>query len=332
MIRPIIRPLAILLSTLLPLPAIALCNGPGFTEYLSTTDIAELDQTVANTPYGSGLYWRANKDNAQIHILGTMHLPDPRHDALLNMARPQLEAADLLLVEATQEDQTAMQVYMANNPDITTITSGPTLLEALDPQTWTAVQEAAAARGLPGFIAAKMQPWFLSMTLSFPPCAMAAMAGGDLGLDAMLMEVASDAGVPIAPLEAWQNMFALLSTGTFEEQVDALRLGLLPSDLQDALMVDLANSYFNQETAFGWHLAYYSANFLPGLDMAEFEVQMAEFEQMLLIDRNRAWIPVIEGAATTHNNVFIGFGAAHLIGEEGVLNLLVQNGWTVTPL
>jgi len=40
---------------------------------------------------------------------------------------------------------------------------------------------------------------------------------------------------------------------------------------------------------------------------------------------------VIEDAATQHDNIFIAFGAAHLIGEDGVLNLLQNNGWVISP-
>jgi uncharacterized protein YbaP (TraB family) len=55
-------------------------------------------------------------------------------------------------------------------------------------------------------------------------------------------------------------------------------------------------------------------------------------EQMLLIDRNTAWIPVIDAAVTGHQNAVVAVGAAHLPGESGILNLLEQDGWTISRL
>jgi uncharacterized protein YbaP (TraB family) len=66
------------------------------------------------------------------------------------------------------------------------------------------------------------------------------------------------------------------------------------------------------------------------MDAAVFDTQMAELEETLLNNRNRAWVPVIEAAAASHDQIFIAFGAAHLIGDQGVLSLLGDNGWTIT--
>lgn len=56
-----------------------------------------------------------------------------------------------------------------------------------------------------------------------------------------------------------------------------------------------------------------------------------DFEVALLVDRNKAWIPVIEKAMKEKPS-FFAFGAGHLGGEFGVLNLLKQNGYTLKPI
>ena len=225
-----------------------------------------------------------------------------------------------------------MQTYMARNPDIMAITDGPTLPELLDEATWASIRDAATSRGVPGFMAAKMKPWFLSMALSIPPCAMTAMTSGEGGLDNMLLESAADLGVPVAPLEPWQDMLDLLSMGTFEEQIDALRMGLLDPDVLDTIVVTLTDFYFTGQSAMGWYITEYTKDLIPDLDPVQFDEQLAQMEQLLLIDRNINWIPVIEDAAETHDKIVIAFGTAHLFGDFGVLNLLEQNGWAISPL
>lgn len=325
---------AALFSAALFLPnwAHALCNGPSFWDTLPPADQSELLDKVTATPFSAGNLWQATNGDATLTIVGTMHLPDPRHDVMLDRTLPFLADAGVLLVEATLEDQRAMQTCMARNPDIMAITDGPTLPELLDEATWASIRDAATSRGVPGFMAAKMKPWFLSMALSIPPCAMTAMTSGEGGLDNMLLESAADLGVPVAPLEPWQDMLDLLSMGTFEEQIDALRMGLLDPDVLDTIVVTLTDFYFAGQSAMGWYITEYTKDLIPDLDPVQFDEQLAQMEQLLLIDRNINWIPVIEDAAETHDKIVIAFGAAHLFGDFGVLNLLEQNGWAISPL
>jgi uncharacterized protein len=52
------------------------------------------------------------------------------------------------------------------------------------------------------------------------------------------------------------------------------------------------------------------------------------FEEALLSKRNNNWIPVIEKMAK-EESAFFAFGAGHLGGEQGVVNLLRKAGFTV---
>jgi hypothetical protein len=65
----------------------------------------------------------------------------------------------------------------------------------------------------------------------------------------------------------------------------------------------------------------------PGLDPATGAAIFAEMEDMLLVQRNRNWMPVIAQAMADHDRAVLAFGAAHLIGDFGVLQLLENDGW-----
>lgn len=65
--------------------------------------------------------------------------------------------------------------------------------------------------------------------------------------------------------------------------------------------------------------------------MNESAPELMEFEDILLTNRNKAWIPkIIE--IIHQKSTFIAVGAAHLTGENGVLELLKKEGYTVTPI
>ena len=51
--------------------------------------------------------------------------------------------------------------------------------------------------------------------------------------------------------------------------------------------------------------------------------------QSLIIDRNYNWIPIIEEYLTLREDKLIVVGAGHLVGEQGVINLLKEKGYKV---
>lgn len=54
-----------------------------------------------------------------------------------------------------------------------------------------------------------------------------------------------------------------------------------------------------------------------------------ELREALLTGRNRNWIPEIEKALATDRDVMFLVGAAHLVGEDGVVDLLREKGFQV---
>jgi uncharacterized protein YbaP (TraB family) len=56
-----------------------------------------------------------------------------------------------------------------------------------------------------------------------------------------------------------------------------------------------------------------------------------EFEDVFLTNRNKAWIPTIQSESKT-KKCFIAVGAAHLFETNGVIQLLINDGFTLTPI
>jgi len=55
------------------------------------------------------------------------------------------------------------------------------------------------------------------------------------------------------------------------------------------------------------------------------------YQKEILDDRNRAWIPKIE-EMMGYEPIFVAAGAMHLAGENGVIELLRKQGYSLTPV
>ena len=91
------------------------------------------------------------------------------------------------------------------------------------------------------------------------------------------------------------------------------------------------DSYFAGDSRSAWELMRFVSYDLPGYTREEIDTEFARMEELVASSRNRAWIPVLTEAAA-NGPVFTAFGALHLSGEDGVLNLLQNEGFTLEEL
>ncbi len=322
------------LSLFLSLPvagAQAACTGKDLMPTLDAGDRTRITAAVDALDYARGNYWRATKGNVIVHILGTYHLDDPRHGAIMDRLAPSIDAARTVLVEAGPNEQAALKAEMARRPDRLFTIDGPTLPETLDEADWQALSAAMQARGVPGFLAAKMRPWYVAMLLGIPACAMEDIAGDPNGLDARIIARAGAQNIPVAALEPYDTVFTLFDHMPPAEQIDMIRTTLATTAAAEDYAVTLTGAYFAEDVRVTWELGRMAAYDIPGQTPEMVDADLAEMEELLMFRRNRAWIPVIEGAAA-EGPVFVAFGALHLSGRDGVLALLERKGFTIERL
>lgn len=314
----------------LALPAHAECVGQNL---VATMDAAPRDDLMARThavPYAQGNFWKATKDGQEITLIGTYHMDDPRHAETLARLEPALAAAKTVMVEAGPEELSALKDRLGREPGLMVITDGPTLPEQLPPEVWDKLSAAMQARGVPGFMAAKMQPWYLSMVLSIPPCALQAM-GEDRGLDAMVIEAAGARGLPVKALEPYDTIFSIFDALKREEQLSMITTSLALEDQSEDLSVTMAEAYFAEEPRLIWEFSREMALSLPDYTPERVAHEFGVMEAAMMNRRNQAWIPVLTAAAA-EGPVLAAFGALHLSGDQGVLALLQAEGFALERL
>lgn len=315
---------------LLAAPLAAECNGQNLFTDMPADRLAAIQAAANAAPFATGNYWRATRGDQVITLIGTYHFDDPRHAPTLDIITPEITAATTVLVEAGPEEEKQLLDLMARDPSKVMITAGPTLIDQLPPDLWASLSGALSARGVPGFMAAKMQPWYAMVMLAVPPCAIAQMVDPK-GLDGMVIDTAEAAGVPVRGLEPFDTVFSIFGAMTPDELIAMLHSTLAIEDRSEDYSATLADSYFAGESRLIWEFLRFVSYDMPGYSRAQVDAEYARMEELLMNTRNRAWIPVLTEAAT-QGPVFAAFGALHLSGQEGVLNLLQAEGFTLEPL
>lgn len=308
----------------------AQCVGANLFDTMPEAERAALEAQAHAEPFAVGNFWRATKDDKVIHLIGTYHMEDPRHARTMALLAPVLDSAALILVEAGPGEMSALKERMGKEPGLMLITEGPTLPEKLPPDVWDDLTDAMKLRGIPAFAAAKMQPWYLSMMLSIPPCAMTGLALGK-GLDGLVIDEALARDLPIRALEPYDTLFGIFASLSEADQLSMITATLALENKSDDMTVTLAESYFREEGRMIWEFTRALTAALPGYTPERVAREFAAMEDAVMISRNKKWIPILTKAAE-EGPLLAAFGALHLSGDAGVLALLQAEGFALERL
>lgn len=318
-------------SIFLAFPAMAECEGENLLNRLTAAERVELDEQVALHPYPTGNIWRAEKPDSTVHIIGTFHLFDPRTSDIIEASQSFLENADRAFFEVLDEDEQHLQIRLAEDLELGFITDGPTIPELLTDDEWSDLQDRMSEYGMPGFFVAKMQPWFIGMTMAIPPC-VARAVGAAKGVDPVLRQIADAAGTPMQALDNIDDLMKLLSKGSVQEQLADLKIGMTMTNdffaAQHATTLDLYLAGKHREVLeFGklWALK-------TNPDQADYLNDVfSEMLDEMLDRRNAEWMKTLLPAISNGTYV-IAVGAGHLSGNSGILNQLERAGYVLTPI
>lgn len=136
-----------------------------------------------------------------------------------------------------------------------------------------------------------------------------------------LARISKEQNEPIFGLETVEEQMALFDEIPYQLQAEEL-ITSIKNDFQEdkRILQILIKSYERKDVS----------QMQKVLEKSPSKI-MTDYNHLLLKNRNKNWMNVIE-KITKEKPTFIGVGAAHLFGDEGVLSLLRQNGYHVDPV
>jgi len=313
--------------------ASANCGGQNLYPSLPASERQALEAKAAQAPFSEGLLWRAEKDGVVSHLIGTFHVHLPEHAAMVALLEELTPQPEKVFLELTDDDQLDFQRHLTENPDSYLIQSGPSLIDRLGPDLWPRVEEQLKARGMPPFLAARYQPWFLGMTLMLPPCAFDVVKSGKKGLDQQIAAMAKTKNLPTTSLDSIEGLLAILASDPLEEQMEDLRWSLsLNTDLAAPdLMGTVIEMYLKETIQLIWEFNASETykNAAGDENKSRLATLLKQAEDDLIIARNTTWARVLS-TELAQTPALVAVGALHLPGDHGVLKQLQNAGFSVT--
>ncbi len=293
--------------------------GCGAAQPKVTADVAALEPERSqlaphqNTP-GLFLYEVESRQHRKAHLLGTMHVGFGFDEVLTEDARKRFVAATRVILEAdvTSADPNQMR-------ERALLPQGESLRSLLGEPGWHALVERLGAQ-IPEPFMERMKPWLPTVTLGLLDLDVALREikpqGRTRMMDVEVMTQAKAEQKPLIFLETVDEQLAMFDLVPLEEQVRELRRTLLEGTSQQGKIMLRAFADGDEE-------ALTTSLFDPE--------QMADapgFFDIVLHQRNDRWLPVLERELETGGS-FIAVGAAHLLGDRGLLAELKRRGYSV---
>ena len=266
---------------------------------------------AAGASASAACVWKITGPNGGVVYLGgSIHGLDSTDYPLPSAYNRAFDASTALVVE---EDlnislRTAEKFYKTGFYN-----KGDSLRNHVDPRTYDYVRRVFAAAGMSEANVAKCKPWMLIMML---------WSGGtnELGIESYLIRRAHANHLPIYGLETFREHAEVLS-GMSDKQAE---LVLLETFIPQAPGTDL-----HRQMLAAWRRG--DADTIARIQR-DAQRDLPSFGERLIAERNRNWIPKIEGYIRDRHTYFVVAGAAHMGGPDGVLAILRQRGYRIEQL
>ena len=267
--------------------------------------------TLADTGRSHGLLWELSKTGQQpAYLFGTIHSEDP---AVVELPAPVKQAFDVsnsVVLEMLMDTDT-----MRYSSTAMLMLDGRSLTDMVGMPLYKKVSAAIASRGIPELVLNRMKPWAAAVTLSTP-----ALETGQI-LDLVLYQEALQQDKAVYGLETVQEQLDLFDSMSESDQVTLLRDAVDKFPELDALHAELLEVYKQRDLE--GLLAINETSM-----QAEDQRLAKEFQRRVIDDRNHRMAERMQ-PYLRQGKAFVAVGALHLPGEQGLLNLLEQQGYTV---
>lgn len=275
-------------------------------------------QQIEEAAPSKSCLWVVETQSTHIFLLGSLHVLKSSAYPLA----PEIDrayAASQRLVFETDLGAMMEPAVLAKMMELGVYPEGQDLFQNISGTTRKKLEKKLQDLGLPSASFSRFKPWFLAVTLT--TLELQRLGFNPLyGIDLHFYTKAKADEKELAHLESVEYQLSLLGKMNAQDQNSFLIQTLKDLDISGQLADNMMTAWQHGAADDLYELLFKSFEDHPGI------------EDRLLTRRNKDWLPQIEKMLKTPKPTMVIVGAGHLIGPEGLVELLKQKGYEVKQL
>jgi len=273
-------------------------------------------ENCAARPFDQGRLWKVSKEDIPpSHIFGTMHSKDPRILHLPGVVMQAFTGAGTAIFETSLKDND-----IARSRALMLLPAGDSLRNRLGDARFGRLLGIAERYGLTADTLNRFKIWAAAAVISQPPPDPATGQSITL-LDKELEKSALQTGKRVLALESNDEQLAIFDAMPETVQIEYLDQAISENPRLNEELETLTSHYLAGRT--GW----IACDLEETLKTASPDLDRVMTEE-LIDKRNRRMVERML-PELKNGNAFVGIGALHLPGAEGVLFLLRKHGFSI---
>ncbi len=290
-------------------------------EVPGTAPLAKTD--VQSAPWDNlpnNLLWKitGNELNEPSYLYGTIHMINAEDFFLPDGTMSAIDDSDRIVFEIDMAEMTDMSNLMGVM-NKAFMADGKTLQDLLTEEDYGLVEDHFEELGIPIFFLQRIKPMFLTIFTSGDMSPGDMQSGKIKSYEFEFMEMAESGNKATSGLETIDFQLAVFDKIPYEDQAAMLMESIKSGGSESDSFQEIVKIYKQQ-----------NLNEMLNMTLSE-DGGISEYEDILLNQRNKNWIPQMKTMMVENQN-FFAVGAGHLPGKEGVINLLREAGYTVEPI
>lgn len=272
---------------------------------------ADLNKSSQELKAPQTLLWKIEGQGINTsYIYGTFHLLPEKDFVLKEKVKKAFDDSEQIILEVDMDDP-QLQLKMMQNA---TMKDNMTLDQLFSLEQYQALDQ----------LLQKLQGATISVFNRLKPSLLISLLltnyieGNPISLEYYFVELARKQEKSVHGLETIEEQLAVFDQIPYQDQANNIQ--------------EMLENEEETKKTFAEMIALYKSEDAKGIYDYTLDYFNNEQEKALLLkDRNEAWIAKI-GQFTKEKASFFGVGAAHLGGEEGILNLLQLAGYKISPV
>jgi uncharacterized protein YbaP (TraB family) len=259
--------------------------------------------------------WSVEKGKSTMYLLGSIHLLPTELMALDEAIEAGYSNSNIIAFE-TNIDGLSDPAFEAKVTSLGLLPTGQTLEQHVSKQTYALLQQKVGELGLQVEIFNQFKPWLCALTLTSMELQRLGF-NPNYGIDKYFFDRAKQDGKDIRFLETIDDQLGLFTEMDRQQEDSFLAKVLQDLGTMRVKVIDMINAWKSGDS-----------DKLASMVEMEFEGYPVVYAKML-VERNQKWVKQIEDLSKQNGNTLVVVGAAHLVGDDSILELLKRNGFEV---